>query len=110
MASTKLGVGVVYLSRVEGVVRDCKDGVNLLKGETLYEACCVSLSYIGTGKSRKLTLGSGRKKKVKKKPRTEMLPKTHPTLKWMLLIIYEMTKLVTNAQTTFHAVPSACVF
>ena len=50
----------------------------------------VSLSSIELVDHVKLTLVSGRKKKVKTSANTAMLPNTHPTLKWMLLIMYGM--------------------
>lgn len=53
---------------------------------------------------------SGRKKNVYSKAAREILPKTHPTPKWICSNMYGMAKLVTNAQMTFHAVPTDCVF
>lgn len=85
LANTAFSVGVANVSRAKGVVSDCKDGINFLKRKTLYNACYISLSSIGQVEHVKLTLVSGRKKKVKRSAKSDMLPNTHPTLKWTLL-------------------------
>jgi hypothetical protein len=61
-------------------------------------------------RGRKLALVSGRRKKVKIKATIEILPNTHPIWKWILLMMYGITKLVTNAQITFQDAPRDCVF
>lgn len=48
---------------------------------------------------------SGRKKNVKIRANNERPPNTHPIIKWILSMIYGMTKLVTKPHSTFHAVP-----
>ena len=85
LANTALSVGVVNVSRAKRVIGDCKDGVNFLKRKTLYNACSINLSSIEQVEHVELTLVSGRKKKVKRSAKSDMLPNIHPTLKWMLL-------------------------
>jgi len=109
-ANTELSICIINLDRPKRAVANTEYGVNFLKGATLLKTCHVSLKTVGSTRQLRLTLVSGRKKKVNTSAMTAMLPNTHPTLKCMASIMYGIMKLVTKAHTTFQAAPRACVF